>query len=72
MSTISKSSMLGMFGNILTFCVLVINALTSCLYNVYSNKKTAKEVWESLDRNYKTEDVGTKKFFMGHFLDYKW
>ena len=72
MSTISKSSMLGMFGNILTFYALVINALTSSLYDVYSNKKTTKELWESLDLKYKTEDVGAKKFVMGHFLDYKW
>ena len=32
---------------------------------------TAKELWESLDKKYKTEDVGLKKFVMGKFLDYK-
>ncbi|GJR07823.1 pol polyprotein [Tanacetum coccineum] len=31
----------------------------------------AKELWESLERKYKTEDVGTKKFTVAHFLDYK-
>ncbi|GJZ82991.1 pol polyprotein [Tanacetum coccineum] len=32
---------------------------------------TAKELWESLERKYKTEDAGTKKFMVAHFLDYK-
>ncbi|KAK9194952.1 hypothetical protein WN943_003067 [Citrus x changshan-huyou] len=49
----------------------VINGLTDSLYNVYIGKKTAKELWESLDRKYKTEDAGTKKFVVGRFLDYK-
>ena len=30
----------------------VMNALTDSLYNVYTDKKTAKELWESLDRKY--------------------
>ena len=47
----------------------VMNALIDSLYNVYSNKKAAKELCESLDRKYKTEDVGAKKFIVGHFLD---
>ena len=47
----------------------VMNALIDSLYNVYSNKKAAKELWESLDWKYKTEDVGAKKFIVGHFLD---
>ena len=49
----------------------VINALTNSLYNVYSDKKTNKELWESLDRKYKTEDARAKKFVVGYFLDYK-
>ena len=49
----------------------VMNTLTDSLYNVHTNKKTAKELWESLERKYKTEDVGAKKFVVGQFLDYK-
>ena len=49
----------------------VMNTLTDSLYNVYTDKKTAKELWESLDRKYKTEDVGAKKFVVSRFLDYK-
>ncbi|GKF68555.1 hypothetical protein Tco_0198234, partial [Tanacetum coccineum] len=32
---------------------------------------TAKELWESLEHKYKTEDAGTKKFMVARFLDYK-
>ncbi|GJV23603.1 retrovirus-related pol polyprotein from transposon TNT 1-94 [Tanacetum coccineum] len=32
---------------------------------------TAKELWESLKRKYKTKDDGTKKFVVARFLDYK-
>ena len=48
-----------------------MNGLSDSLYNVYIGKKTTKELWESLDRKYKTEDAGTKKFVVGRFLDYK-
>ena len=31
----------------------------------------AKKLWASLDKKYKTEDAGTKKFVVGRFLEYK-
>ncbi|XP_073057051.1 uncharacterized protein [Primulina eburnea] len=49
----------------------VLNGLANSLYNVFCEKKTAKELWESLDRKYKTEDAGAKKFLVGRFLDFK-
>ena len=49
----------------------ILNGLENTLYNVYSPIKTAKELWESLDKKYKTEDAGMKKFIAGKFLDYK-
>ncbi|GKA88599.1 pol polyprotein [Tanacetum coccineum] len=49
----------------------VLNGLIDPLYNVYCKTKTAKELWESLERKYKTEDAGTKKFVVARFLDYK-
>ncbi|GJZ97134.1 pol polyprotein [Tanacetum coccineum] len=49
----------------------VLNGLIDPLYNVYCKTTTAKELWESLERKYKTEDAGTKKFVVTHFLDYK-
>lgn len=33
--------------------------------------KTAKELWESLEKKYKTEDVESKNFLVGKFLEYK-
>ncbi|KAL5566324.1 hypothetical protein UlMin_029488 [Ulmus minor] len=49
----------------------VLNGLTDSLYNVYSDKKTVNELWESLDQKYKSEDAGSKKFVVSRFLDYK-
>jgi hypothetical protein len=45
--------------------------LVDVLYNVFCWIKTTKELWESLDRIYKTKDVGTNKFVVAYFLDYK-
>ena len=49
----------------------ILNGLDNMLYNVYSVKESAKELWESLDLKYKIEDVRAKKFTIGRFLDYK-
>ena len=49
----------------------MLNSLIDLLYNVYSIKKSTKELWESLDKKYKTEDAGTKKFVVGRSLNYK-
>ena len=48
-----------------------MNKLHDSLYNVYCAIQNAKELWESLDRKYKTEDVGAKKFMVGRFFDFK-
>ncbi|XP_073129089.1 uncharacterized protein [Henckelia pumila] len=49
----------------------ILNGLENTFYSVYSATKTAKELWESLEKKYKTEDVGTKKFVVGKFLEFK-
>ncbi|GJZ17134.1 hypothetical protein Tco_0553257 [Tanacetum coccineum] len=41
----------------------VLNGLIDPLYNVYCKTTTTNELWESLERKYKTEDAGTKKFW---------
>ena len=48
-----------------------MNDLTDSLYHVYSDKKTVKKLWESLDRKYKIRDVRAKKLVVGRFPDYK-
>ena len=42
-----------------------VNGLDDSLYNVYSLIQTTKKLWASLNKKYKTEDAGTKKFVMG-------
>ncbi|KAL0360200.1 UNVERIFIED_CONTAM: hypothetical protein Sradi_3704500 [Sesamum radiatum] len=38
----------------------ILNGLSDTLYNVYSSAKTARALWESLEKKYKTEDAGLK------------
>ncbi|GJZ14451.1 putative reverse transcriptase domain-containing protein [Tanacetum coccineum] len=40
----------------------VLISLVDSLYNMYYKTTTTKELWESLERKYKTKDVVTKKF----------
>ena len=49
----------------------LLNGLENTLYNVYCAFNTTRELWKSLDKKYKTEDAGLKKFVVGKFLDYK-
>ncbi|XXG55184.1 hypothetical protein AAC387_Pa03g2908 [Persea americana] len=49
----------------------ILNGLDNTLYNVYCSLKTAKELWDSLDKKYKPEDAEMKKFVVGRFIDYK-
>lgn len=46
----------------------VINNLTNSLSNMYSSKKTTKELWQSFDQKYKFKDASAKKFVVGRFL----
>ncbi|XP_069143375.1 uncharacterized protein [Solanum lycopersicum] len=47
------------------------SGLQDDLYNVYNNVKTSKGLWDALEKKYKTEDAGMKKFIVAKFLDYK-
>ncbi|XP_073130799.1 uncharacterized protein [Henckelia pumila] len=49
----------------------ILNGLDNTLYSVYSATKTAKELWDSLEKKYKTKDAGTKKFVVEKFLEFK-
>ncbi|XP_073294553.1 uncharacterized protein [Primulina huaijiensis] len=49
----------------------ILNGLDNALYNVYFQVKMTKELWESLDKKYRSEDAGLKKFIVGRFLDFK-
>ncbi|CAA7022828.1 unnamed protein product [Microthlaspi erraticum] len=43
--------------------------LVDQLFNVYSEVKSSKELWEDLDRKYKTFNVGSGKFATAKFLN---
>ncbi|KAM2441926.1 hypothetical protein PS1_023085 [Malus domestica] len=49
----------------------ILNALDNSLYDVYSSHKTTKELWEFLDKKYKSKVASSKKFVIGKFLNYK-
>lgn len=48
----------------------ILNSLDDNLYDIYALCKTAKELWESLEKKYKIDDAGSKKFVIGKFLKY--
>ncbi|GJW52759.1 DNA polymerase zeta catalytic subunit-like protein [Tanacetum coccineum] len=49
----------------------ILNALDDSLYDIYSTFLTAREIWESLEKKYMTQVVGSKKFVVGKFLNFK-
>ncbi|CAM8934624.1 unnamed protein product [Rhodiola kirilowii] len=49
----------------------VLNGLNDVLYKVYCTKTSAKELWESLDRKYRTENAGSRKYIVGRFLEFQ-
>lgn len=49
----------------------ILNALDDSLYDIYSTFATAREIWESLEKKYKTEVACSKKFVVGKFLNFK-
>ena len=49
----------------------IMNGLADLLYIVYIEKKTVKELWETLDHKYKIQDASAKKFIVDRFLDFK-
>jgi translation elongation factor EF-Ts len=50
----------------------ILNELDNTFYDVYCQIKSEKALWEALDKNYKAEDAGVKKFIVTKFIDLKW
>ena len=48
----------------------ILNRLDDTLYDIYSSCNSAKELWDSLEKKYKTEDASAKKFVIGKFIKY--
>ncbi|GJV62248.1 zinc finger, CCHC-type containing protein [Tanacetum coccineum] len=45
----------------------ILNGMFDSLFDVYHNVESAKELWDSLESKYMTEDASSKKFLIGHF-----
>lgn len=45
--------------------------LSDQLYNMYCNVETSKELWNTLDKKYRTEDVFSQKYVVAKFQNYK-
>ncbi|GJY19685.1 hypothetical protein Tco_0391176 [Tanacetum coccineum] len=49
----------------------ILNALDDFLYDIYSTFATAREIWESLEKKYRTQVACSKKFIVGKFINFK-
>ena len=49
----------------------ILNTLTDHLYDLYSNLKTPKEIWTSLENPYRNERQGTDKFLALQYFELK-
>ena len=38
---------------------------------MYAPKKFAREIWEALENEYKTEDFGNKNYLVSNYFDFK-
>ena len=48
----------------------ILNALADSLFEIYQLVETAKELWDTLEAKYLTEDATSKKFLVSHFMKY--
>lgn len=49
----------------------ILNGLGNTIYNMYNLIKSSKVLQEALDKKYKAEDAGIKKFIVNKFLNFK-
>ncbi|PWA47466.1 hypothetical protein CTI12_AA499090 [Artemisia annua] len=49
----------------------LLNALDDSLYDIYSSFTSAREIWISLEKKYRTGVACSKKFVVGKFLNFK-
>nr|GEZ53025.1 zinc finger, CCHC-type [Tanacetum cinerariifolium] len=49
----------------------LLNGMSDSLFDVYTNVKSAKELWDSLESKYMAEDSSSKKFLVSNFNNYK-
>ena len=44
--------------------------LSDWLYDLYTNTKTAKEIWKILEKKYKEKEEGSKKFLITQYMEF--
>ena len=49
----------------------ILNTLSDCLYDLYTSMKSPNDIWNALEVKYKTEKIGTNKFIIQKYFDYK-
>nr|GEU31340.1 zinc finger, CCHC-type [Tanacetum cinerariifolium] len=49
----------------------ILNGMSDSLFDVYMNVESAKELWDSLESKYMTEDSSSKKILVSNFNNYK-
>ena len=49
----------------------ILNTLFDHLYDLYTSMKSPKEIWNALEVKYKTKKIGTNKFIIQKYFDYK-
>ncbi|GJV91013.1 zinc finger, CCHC-type containing protein [Tanacetum coccineum] len=50
---------------------LIFNDMSDSLFDIYQNVVSSKELWDSLEAKYMTEDASSKKFLVSNFTNYK-
>ena len=45
--------------------------MSEALFDVYQGMESAKELWETLENKYMTEDASSKNFLVSQFNNYK-
>jgi len=49
----------------------ILNGLSDDLYDYYISNKTAKEIWDALQKKYDTEEASTKKHAVSRYLKFQ-